>query len=170
MGIFKHVRETTAQPGLFIRALDPALILAVFFLDRLSKTLVLKYLYPGSEPVLPFFKLTYVENTGVAFGMFRDSNDFFIVFSAVLIAALLVFRRKCSGRGPAVSAGLALVLGGALGNLYDRLAYGFVVDFFDLSFFPAVFNIADSAITAGAVLLTLGMRTGGCETAGSRTL
>ena len=141
--------------------LEPSLMLAVFFLDRFTKTFALKHLYLKSAAILPFFKLTYVENTGVAFGMFRGGNNFFIVFSAILIAALLVFRRKCSGRGLAASAGLALVLGGALGNLYDRLAYGFVVDFFDFSFFPAVFNIADSAITVGACFLAIGLRS--CE-------
>ena len=156
---------------------EPALVLTVFVLDRLTKAFTLKHLYHRSVEVLPFFKLTYVQNTCVAFGMFRDSNGFFIVFSAVLIAALLVFRRKMPGfsasgaqpfswrqfGSPAAAAlaqrtGLALVLGGALGNLYDRLVYGFVVDFLDLSFFPAVFNVADSAITAGAILLAIGLR------------
>ena len=140
--------------------LEPALVLAVFFLDRFTKALTLKYLYHKSEAVLPFFRLTYVENTGVAFGMFRDGNNFFIAFSAILIAALLIFRWKSPGLGLGASAGLALVLGGALGNFYDRLSYGFVVDFFDLSFFPAVFNIADSAITLGAVFLALGLNRG----------
>jgi len=146
------------------KLLEPMLVVAVFVLDRLTKALTLKHLVPGPVEVLPFLKLTYVQNTGVAFGMFRDSNTFFIVFSAVLIAALLIFRRKLpdfsGSRAAAVysgRAGLALVLGGALGNLYDRLVYGFVVDFFDLSFFPAVFNVADSAITVGAVLLAIGM-------------
>lgn len=137
--------------------LEPALVLAVFFSDRFTKALTLKYLYQRSEEVLPFLRFTYVENTGVAFGMFRDSNSFFIAFSAILITALLIFRWKSSGLGFGAFAGLALVLGGALGNLYDRLAYGFVVDFFDLSFFPAVFNIADSSITVGAILLALGL-------------
>ena len=158
MSVFKIIREYTEKPGFLLRAFEPALVLAVFFLDRLTKTLTLRHLYLKSEAVLPFLKLTYVENTGVAFGMFRDSNNFFIAFSAILVAALLIFRYKYSGFGKAASAGLALVLGGAFGNLYDRLAYGFVVDFFDLSFFPAVFNVADSAITAGAVPLALGMR------------
>jgi signal peptidase II len=144
--------------GLFLRAFEPALILAVFFSDRITKLITIKSLYLKSEAVLPFLKLTYVENTGVAFGMFRNSNNFFIAFSGILIAALLIFRRRYSGRGTAVSAGLALVLGGALGNLYDRLAYGFVVDFLDLSFFPAVFNVADSAITVGAGFLAFGLR------------
>ena len=80
------------------------------------------------------------------------------MFSAGLVAVLLFVRRRIQAHGRAASAGLALVLGGALGNLYDRLAYGFVVDFFDFSFFPAVFNVADSAITAGAVLMAWGMR------------
>jgi len=161
------------------KLLEPALVLTVFILDRLTKYYTLKHLYHRSVDVLPFFKLTYVQNTGVAFGMFRDSNSFFIVFSAILIVALLVFRRKMPGLSPLGSqpfswrqcgspaaaawgqrAGLALVLGGALGNLYDRLVYGFVVDFFDLSFFPAVFNVADSAITAGAILLAIGLNTG----------
>ncbi len=140
-----------------LKWLEPALVLAVFLPDRLSKYMVLARMRHGSADVFPFFKLTYVENTGVAFGMFQDSNVFFIVFSAVLVSALLVFRRKACGLGPAARAGMALVLGGALGNLYDRVAYGFVVDFLDLSFFPAVFNVADSAITAGAFLLAIGM-------------
>ncbi len=140
------------------KLLTPAVILAVFALDRVSKAAVLARLYQKSEAVLPFFRLTYAENTGVAFGMFRDSNLFFMVFSAGLVAALLLLRRRIQAHGRLASAGLALVLGGALGNLYDRIAYGFVVDFFDLSFFPAVFNVADSAITVGAFFLALGMK------------
>jgi signal peptidase II len=143
--------------------MEPLLVLAVFLSDRVSKSLAVSRLFAGPAEVLPFFRLTYVENTGVAFGMFRDSNKFFIVFSSVLIVALLAFRRKLSITGGASSAGLLLVLGGALGNLYDRLAYGFVVDFFDFSFFPAVFNVADSAITAGAVLLAFGLNRGGAN-------
>jgi signal peptidase II len=140
-----------------LKWLEPSLVLAVFLSDRSAKSLVIARLLHGSAEIVPFLKLTYVENTGVAFGMFRDSNGFFIVFSAVLVATLLVFRRKASGLGPVARTGLALVLGGALGNLYDRIVYGFVVDFFDLSFFPAVFNVADSSITAGAFLLAIGL-------------
>ncbi len=140
------------------RFLTPALILLVFLLDRLAKVWALKHLPWGSLEVLPFFSLTYAQNTGVAFGMFRDSNLFFLVFSTALIGGLLVFRRRIQAYGRLASLGLALVLGGALGNLYDRISYGFVVDFFDFSFFPAVFNVADSAITVGAALLALGMK------------
>lgn len=136
----------------------PAIILAVFALDRASKHWALEALYMKSVKVLSFFHLTYAENTGVAFGMFRDSNLFFLVFSAALIAVLLYLRRRIEAHGRLAAAGLALVLGGALGNLYDRIAYGFVVDYFDFSFFPAVFNVADSAITVGAVLMALGIK------------
>ncbi|MEI7528461.1 MAG: signal peptidase II [Elusimicrobiota bacterium] len=137
---------------------SPAAVLAIFVLDRLSKVWALEHVFPRSVAVLPFLRLTYAENTGVAFGMFHGNNLFFIVVSAALVAVLLFFRRRIRAGGLAAEAGLALVLGGALGNLYDRLVYGFVVDFFDLSFFPAVFNVADSAITVGAALLALGMK------------
>jgi len=140
------------------RFLSPAIVLSVFLLDRLAKGWVLERLYMKSVPVLSFFRLTYAENTGVSFGMFRDKNLFFLVFSAGLVGVLLFLRKRIQAHGRAAALGLALVLGGALGNLYDRIAYGFVVDFFDFSFFPAVFNVADSAITAGAVLMAWGMR------------
>jgi signal peptidase II len=140
------------------RFFTPAVILTVFLLDRLTKGWVLKSLYMKSVQVLSFFRLTYAENTGVSFGMFRDKNLFFLVFSAGLVAVLLYQRRRIQAHGPAAALGLALVLGGALGNIYDRIVYGFVVDFFDFSFFPAVFNVADSAITAGAVLLAWGLK------------
>lgn len=136
----------------------PAIILGLFLADRAAKVWALKSLYGRSLEVLPFFRLTYAENTGVAFGMFSDSNAFFIVFSAALICVLLFVRRRIERHGTAAAVGLALVLSGALGNLYDRIAYGFVVDFFDFSFFPAVFNVADSAITVGAVLMALGIK------------
>ena len=140
------------------RLFTPALLAAVFILDRVSKARVLETLFHRSVEVTSFFRLTYAENTGVAFGMFRDSNLFFMVFSAALVCVLLYLRRRIAAHGRVAELGLALVLGGALGNLYDRIAYGFVVDFFDFSFFPAVFNVADSAITVGAVLLALGMK------------
>lgn len=138
--------------------LSPAIVLSVFLLDRFTKGLVLEKLYFSTVKVLPFFSLQYVENTGVSFGMFRDNNAFFIVFSAVLIGALMIFRRRLAAHGAAAEAGAALVLGGALGNLYDRIAYGHVVDFLDFSFFPAIFNVADASITVGAVLLAFGMK------------
>jgi len=136
----------------------PAIVLALFIADRLTKGWAFKSLYGRSVEVLSFFRLTWAENTGVAFGMFSDSNMFFLAFSAALVAVLLFLRRRIERHGSAAAVGLALVLGGALGNMFDRIAYGFVVDFFDFSFFPAIFNVADSGITVGAVLMALGMK------------
>ena len=133
------------------RSITPAVIAAVFVLDRAAKQLALSHLIPGPVSIAPFFKLTYVQNTGVAFGMFQNQNEVLLALSAALAGGLLFARKKIAAYGPASELGLALVLGGALGNIYDRIAYGFVVDFFDLAFFPAVFNVGDSAITAGAM-------------------
>ncbi len=130
---------------------------ALFFLDRLSKLFVQKFLmYELPVRVFPFFHLTYVENTGAAFGMFADQNTFFIVVSIVLITALLVIRRRLSASGPALKWGILMVIGGALGNLYDRLTLGCVVDFLDFRIWP-VFNFADSFISVGTGLMAWGM-------------
>ena len=138
--------------------LTPAVIAVVFFLDRAAKYLALNYLPLKPLKVAPFLQLIYVENTGVAFGMFQERNMVFLALSLALVAGLLLARKKLAAHGPAAEFGLAIVLGGALGNIYDRIAYGFVVDFLDFSFFPAVFNVGDSAITVGAALLAWGMR------------
>ena len=132
-----------------------AVLAAVFLADRGSKVWAVEWLYPRSPlPVFRFFYLTYVENTGAAFGMMQGANLFFIGVSVVLFAGLFWLR----GRLPLSSLGaqlaLALVAGGALGNLYDRLVIGHVIDFLDFRVWP-VFNVADSCISVGAVLLAL---------------
>ena len=147
------------------KLLSPAIVLAVFLADRLTKAWTLGHLLNRSVAGLSFLKLTYAENTGVAFGMFHGNNLFFMAVSSVLIAVLLFMRRRIQSYGFLAGAGLALVLGGAVGNLYDRISYGFVVDFLDFSFFPAVFNVADSSITVGAVLMALGIRDLGKDSA-----
>lgn len=125
--------------------------LSVFILDRLSKEMVIKSLYFSHVSILPFFSLTYVENTGVAFGFLKDKNIFFIFSNTIFLVILLFLRKKFSSNLENI--GIHLVIGGALGNIYDRLAYGYVIDFLDFKFFPAVFNLADSAITIGAILI-----------------
>lgn len=98
------------------------------------------------------FDLTYVENRGASFGMLAGGMGSRIILSAISIAvatALILWLGRLRRRF--ASAGAALIIGGALGNLYDRLAYGYVVDFLDFSglYFPWVFNIADAAINIG---------------------
>ena len=143
-----------ARARLAPRLLALAAILAA---DRATKVWALDWLQPRvSVPLLPFLHLTYVENTGAAFGIGRHRNAFFVCVAAVLAVVLLYLVKAWSGKGAWVRWGLVLVAGGALGNLYDRVAYGFVVDFVDFRVWP-VFNVADSCISVGGAALAWGM-------------
>ena len=134
---------------------------AVVAADQLSKWALIAWLRPGDEHVVTgFFSLVLTFNTGAAFSFLRDAGDWArYFFSAVAIAAacLIVWLLRRGGDGW-YCAGLALILGGALGNLWDRLTLGRVVDFllfhWERWYYPA-FNVADSAITVGAALLIL---------------
>ncbi|MBI5240963.1 MAG: signal peptidase II [Elusimicrobia bacterium] len=135
----------------------PAVLLAIFAIDRLTKLWTLERLAPtGGIPLLPFLHLTYVENTGAAFGIGRSRNGFFVALTLALLGLLFWMRRRWPREDRWLEAGFLLVAGGALGNLYDRLAYGFVVDFLDLRVWP-VFNVADSCVTVGACCLAWGL-------------
>jgi signal peptidase II len=130
----------------------------VILLDQWTKRLIQDHLPLESPPVqlFPGVYLNHVMNPGAAFGQFRGAGTLlaFAAFAAVL--AILWYRRRLLQEGgqihPLLAAGLALPLGGAVGNMIDRFRFGQVVDFIDLRWFP-VFNIADSAITVGAALL-----------------
>jgi signal peptidase II len=136
------------------------LSILVIVLDQTSKMAVAHHLaYGESFTVTSFFNLVLAHNTGASFSMLNDAGGWQRwLFSAIAIAAaiwiVLLLRRHA--RQTLFCLALALILGGALGNLFDRLVYGYVVDFLDFhwneSHFPA-FNLADSAITCGAALL-----------------
>lgn len=126
--------------------------------DQLAKAVMLRTLPPGGRVITEFFSLVLACNTGAAFSFLRDAGAWpRYLFSAVAIAAaaLIVWLLRRGGE-PRYCAGLALILGGALGNLWDRVSAGCVVDFLSFHwqrwYYPA-FNVADSAITVGAVLL-----------------
>ena len=130
-----------------------ALAAAVVALDQASKWTVLAQVeYGRSIPVLPFLYWTHTCNTGVAFSMFQGYGSIFALV-AVVVAAYLAFEIWRWRSGLAEGAAYGLILGGALGNLADRLQHGCVVDFVHVYYgwfnFP-VFNVADSAITLGA--------------------
>lgn len=141
-----------------MRPLRLAAFLGLLALDRATKAWALREL-PGRPPipVLPFFDLTYVENTGAAFGLGRGSNSFFVLVSLGLTAGLLWMARRWPQDQPWLQWGATLVVAGSLGNLYDRLAYSYVVDFLHLHYWP-VFNVADSCITVGALMLAWGLK------------
>ncbi|MCX5794689.1 MAG: signal peptidase II [Elusimicrobia bacterium] len=137
--------------------LRPAVLLGVFVADRLTKLWAMERLAPlPGLPLLPFFHLTYVENTGAAFGIGRSRNGFFVALTLALLGLLCFMRRRWPREDRWLESGFLLVAAGALGNLYDRLAYGFVVDFLDFRVWP-VFNVADSCVTVGACCLAWGL-------------
>lgn len=140
-----------------------ALALVVTALDQASKYWVLNILHLQDRPpvqVLPFFQLTMVWNPGVSFGLLRSDSPagrwLLVAFALAVVVALAIWTRGVRRITPAVA--LGLVMGGAIGNnLIDRIRLGAVADFLDFHVlaFPWVFNLADSAITVGVVLLLL---------------
>jgi len=125
----------------------------VFAADRLTKYLVIRSLAPGRTiGIIPdIFHITTVFNSGTAFGLLKNCTVFFIVFSFAAIALMLLIIFRASRLNMPSTVSLALILGGAAGNLVDRLKFGYVIDFLDFRVWP-VFNIADSAITIGVLL------------------
>jgi signal peptidase II len=113
-----------------------------------------------SIPVMPYFNLTYVHNTGAAFSFLSEAGGWqrwFFAGLAILISGVIaVWLARLKQHETLLAMALSLVLGGAIGNLIDRLAYGYVIDFLDVYYgnwhWPA-FNIADSAITLGVILM-----------------
>ncbi len=146
------------------RAIRPALFyliaVLVFIGDQLSKAWVQHALaWEQSRPIFGHvFQLTLTHNTGGAWGLLPQGNLLFIIFASIAIVALLYAYHRMPHVPLLVGTALALALGGALGNLLDRLRYQYVVDFFHFQvgqFQWPIFNIADSAITLGIGLLLL---------------
>ncbi len=145
------------------------IVIGVFGLDQITKYAIHRYLFEGeSLPVIPhFFSIVSVRNTGIVFGLFQDPNGWIhrLVFIILTIAAatlILYYSSKKKEVGEGDFYPLALILGGAFGNLSDRILKGRVVDFLDFSFhghhWPA-FNVADSAIVIGVFILLLSQLT-----------
>ena len=145
-------RRSQALQG---RTLFAVVAAVVFIADRISKRLVVANVQPGTErAALPHVWITNTQNPGAAFGVAQEATAVFLVASVVVAVALVFYVvRNPVGTGAGVL--LGLILGGTAGNGYDRLLHGTVTDFIALHFWP-VFNVADSAITVGVVLLLLG--------------
>ena len=142
--------------------MTPLLVaLCVVLLDQASKEWVRgAFSLHESVPVIPgFFHLTYVRNTGAAWGLFSGQNIALSALALVMLAVLVAFRRKILPPGRVHRVALGLLCGGIVGNLFDRLRLDYVVDFLDFfvrsSHFPA-FNVADSAICIGVGIYVLG--------------
>lgn len=138
------------------QSLLPYFLLAILtlLLDQATKLIVKLYVHRFETiEVLPFLNIVYAENTGSAFGLFKElGSTFFIIIS--LVAIVLITFLLIKERDNRIS--YALLLGGAAGNLIDRVIYGYVIDFIELhaaGFYWPIFNIADSALTIGIFLL-----------------
>jgi signal peptidase II len=139
-----------------------AWLISIIVLDQLSKMIVDRTMaLHGSIPIIDgFFNLTYVRNTGAAFGMFSRSHQafrlpFLILVSVVAIGFILTMLRRLRNQETGMITALAFILGGALGNLIDRLLHGEVIDFLDVywsSYHWPAFNLADSFITIGVTI------------------
>jgi signal peptidase II len=156
------VRESTLYRGAYL-----TVSLAVLFLDQWSKGLVTRTMevHQSKTIISDVFDLTYVRNTGAAFGLFAsvDSSVKAILLNSIAVIVFLIvsaYALRSSHKSVRLQVGLALILGGAVGNLLDRVRFGYVVDFLDFSVsghhWPA-FNVADSAICIGVGLLFLDM-------------
>lgn len=137
----------------------------IIFLDQLVKIYVDKtmYLHQSIEVVENFFHITYVRNKGAAFGILSGANEslrvpFFLTVSAIAIIVILYTIYTYREESTLFPSSMALILGGAIGNMIDRVRLGEVIDFIDVHWYsnhwPA-FNVADSAITIGVVILII---------------
>ena len=130
---------------------------AVVAADLIIKYCVRCHMAPGeSISLLPGLRLTYVQNRGMAFGWLDDHRWVFLVLSALAILALIGFIAFRKGYMRTVYVGMALALGGGIGNMIDRLALGYVIDYIDfypIPFWKWVFNLADAAICVGIAVL-----------------
>ena len=133
---------------------------AVIVVDQITKSMVLGLPERASQPVLGPLQLTRIWNEGVSFGLLQAGQDLVrwgLVAFSVAVAVLLAYWARNQIRALA-AVGLGLVMGGAVGNAIDRARFGAVVDFIDvqrIGFFPWIFNVADSGITVGEILLLL---------------
>ena len=138
------------------------LALVILLVDQYTKTLILDhYQYGGQTPITSFFNIVRAHNTGAAFSFLADHSGWQRwLFTGIGVAAavFIVWMLRTHAGQRLFSFAMACILGGAIGNVIDRLLHGYVVDFLDFhvagNHFPA-FNVADSAITIGAVLLIL---------------
>ena len=136
------------------------LTILVILVDFFSKYIVSKLMTVNETINLidNFFRITYVKNTGAAFSIFSNNTILVIIISVVIIGFLLFYIYKNKGNNKLENVSYAFILGGAIGNLIDRLVYGYVIDFLDfeiLSYDAPIFNLADTFIVIGVILFLI---------------
>ena len=148
-------QPTRPRPSAFPTIIGLAAI--IFGLDQVTKFLVLKNIPLGQSwdyfPGLArLFRITFIQNTGAAFGMFPQMGTILMAVAAIVVVAIIIFHHHLPVENIWIRLSLGLQLGGAMGNMIDRVIHGFVVDFVDIGFWP-IFNVADAAIVTGVSIL-----------------
>ena len=126
----------------------------VFLLDFFSKWLIQQSM--GLQETIPLirnvFHITYIHNRGAAFGILQQQTGLFILITVLVLVAILWYHRQLPQSDRVAHLALGLVFGGSVGNLVDRIRWGYVIDWLDFRIWP-IFNLADSAIVVGGLLL-----------------
>jgi signal peptidase II len=159
---------TNSSSGRDMRWLMLMIAALIVLLDRVTKLWIIAHIQQGHAIVIVprVFRLTHVVNTGAAFSIFEGASspalvrNLLIGFSIIAVVVVLALIWKMGQRATLTSVALALILGGAIGNLYDRIRFAYVVDFLEVHivhYHWPDFNVADSAIVVGACLLLLEM-------------
>ena len=130
---------------------------AIIVIDQITKFFVREYIPFGTQwaPwdwLLPYARLLHISNTGAAFGLFKNANVVLMILAVVVSAAILWYYPRVPEDQKIIRLALSLQLAGALGNLIDRIFFGYVTDFISVGKF-AIFNVADSSITVGVLVL-----------------
>ena len=156
------------RPARWHSLLTVGVALLVILADQLTKTFIVDTLGPNGERTLieivpGLLRLIYLRNTGAAFGIFQGRSPILLVLAIGVVAFLLIYFRQSIAANRWLAIALGLQIGGAIGNIVDRLRYGYVVDFINVPHWPT-FNVADSAITVGVVILAVTLVFNGGET------
>ena len=128
----------------------------VFVADRLTKNAVAENLRPGEtrEVLGEYVRITHAQNTGAAFGLLPERTTLLSALSVLAVVVILYYYRQLRSESPLIATTLGLQLGGAFGNLVDRVGQGYVIDFVDVGIGPYrywTFNVADSSIVVGII-------------------
>jgi len=128
-------------------------------IDQITKVLVRRYLPLGEmwnpwEWMMPYARLIHINNTGAAFGMFKNGNPIFMTLAVIVSGAIIYYYPRVPANEKLIRFSLSLQLAGAVGNLIDRIIFGQVTDFVSVGNF-AIFNVADSSITVGVAILLI---------------
>lgn len=156
-------QEFAQEPGFSWESYRPLALISgsILLLDQFTKTLVRQNLAYGEtwmplEWLAPYARIVHWRNTGAAFGMFQNGGQVFTILAIVVSILILMYYPRVPRSEKALRLAMSLQLGGAIGNLIDRLTIGHVTDFASIYTFP-VFNVADSSITVGVIVLLAGV-------------